>query len=1114
MTTLINQLLTPLVGGKDKNDKKRELDSRKRGMVPRTPLAPVSFRAVCKSETPMFLDNEDIACFIDYMPGGDVFIETFSRGKTLSAESINPRSRAKKAVTSFTYKGLLGVHVHPRGVVLYLSQEENLRGEPRHNQPAAEVWSQYQEATVEAERAQRILRVDLHGIGDDNPVVINPNITGKELMHMVIKPLNGQVGDVGVYLSSVKGQTRDKGEPTFRLEPGRPTVLDRGLFAEIVRKDPGNIDARAWNIEVQDPITVELTLSEKGELTIEEYFTTNGITVMVGEQPPVFLAALGSKLEEEEPAFRQFWLEQTLRVRATLLQGLEEKLREQERERHRSEVVGAVYRSLRMETNEGVSCLAFELAVKEVLASAYGDTGGSETAMSFDALTTNLIMEITAAAVGLLESERMRNDAVAAVTEAIRDAAQRFPIEGFDALLLAELPRSSDKTPTSSEDGVFADIRAGSVKYLLLTKHIKRLKSIKSDRAQEGLSPEDLARLDGELVERARRWSHTAFRGALVRFVVMKRFSALERERREACRLPPKGLMGGAGNSELPPDSLASIIKRYDAYDKYMESAFQQRIQSHLDARIKAFQRGEQEEQEQKVATKNFLTYLIAMYASGGNLEASSDSTPAVSPLQMLPEVVPELRIVQPSLSKTDAFVKVRHNGSETRSIQFEAGKTGQVFPDGVPEALWVAFRDMSERILDFYLTGATAKKEDRQARGEVVDALAYLLLRKWLNLLGNVVVDVTPNGYGDLLDILRRNNAVVALRPGETPGEEVLDRAKRTPSTKESPLDLRKALRKVLLDVQRNRGTKEELYRFKSRTGSASMGSATRKVSTPLRIEATGGAITIEAEFGDTAFSRIVHVPLHESTEPAPSAVAPTPIPASPRPAPAVAPAAAVVPPPAVPPPPPPVRYPLEPGDLPLDLGKVRLAQHGGALVLLQLDDAGQPRLQNGRIMGHRLDERLYPVGKIMKVNMVDGFIYVHCPQPYPALEGLIRKRRSNRVALPLPVEGLILEVIIPRTGASELRAKLTVDGAGQVRVGQPFQVSGDRLSLPARNGSRIIVAGFQIEQRDEGLAVKVSNEIQGGIVLRNGDDLYPLRAVTAAGEDDEDVTVLGAGL
>ncbi|MBF0622575.1 MAG: hypothetical protein HQL54_11680 [Magnetococcales bacterium] len=1074
-------------------------------------INPGEYRAFCRAESPFKIAIEVISCDIEFQEDGHVSIQTYSNGKPFSHDVINPTNRNSKAVSGFIFKGLIGIHVHPEGVLLFHDIDLNMKGQPRHGQPPATIHSvELDQAEVERQRSERVHKFDLSDCSEDNPFIICPNNPSKHQMHMVIEPdQDSGEGHFHALLSSAKGKLRGRSLASFPVLKGEKTIISRELFSAMIENDGGNIDARTWNMEMRDPVMLTLDIDRKGKMKMEEMLTSNGVTISYGHDDPMLIGGVEPKSEIEAQERRKLWLGQILALRADLVKGAEELALANEQAQARAQVIQAVESTMRLKTRDNVSRLAFQLAIKEVLATIYGVTGSSETAMKIDEKTSRLISEITKEAEKRLNRDEARNASMEAVRQGLSSAV-RNPLLADKMSVLSEAVPTPDKEVPNRLDGeLLGELVGAASKELTATQNLKAIKAksdelraavaaqnadavelpegVYQDEEEDAEPLEDPVKLEEALDELIRGLVSKAMQKTLVLAVVKGYLLSIENEKRSEISL-------GTSNrsaKKLGPTELDHIVKRYESYDDYMGIAFRERVRNVLQSQLKSFQVGAADPEGYALATKGFLTYLVALRATGGNFSPTNDSAPAVSPLMVLPETIPDIFIAAPEPGQKTAHVKVSHESEDVGEVAFETEGMEDTMnvPPGVSRELWTIFHELGAHIMGFYLNADHSTKEDRRNQQVVITAVAEAMVKKMLNFGLTRDKKTASINYDPLEDILRTSKSyTITSRQGDTSNEEVLDLQNRPNHVAEPPLNLKKILKKAISGLLHEGSAKESAFRFKTQMRSfATAGQTDQDVALPIRIEVGRGRVTASGKFDDVKFEKSFKLP------PKVEEKAPEPEP-EPAPAPKKEPKAEPAPPSA-----PEVEavrefkvcYPVKEADLPLNIGKVRVAVHGGSLVLLLLDDEGKLLRQGGKVKGQRLTEKPYAPSRSLQVSLKGNQVLLECLDRVDSLEAKLRRNRNKPQVIPVSASGSAWDLLVPRKGSDDLRCKMAMDSQGGLRVPRPFVIQKGVVCLKKKNGGLVALATCRVK---DGKILQVISRIKTGVVLVMGKRHYPV--------------------
>ncbi len=402
-------------------DSKKNRAAKNKSTIEQPELAPGAMVAMHRSLCPVTISTQGYTCKISYVEEKSCYrLIMTSKSQEMSDELIDPTDRKKKAVTDFSYKGLFGIHVHPSGILLLLDVEEDFKGQARKNQPAATITSSPPPDDYDDLEGRRICKIGLVECTEHNPLLVAPN-NGK--FHMQIKPIADEEEKWGVYLSNPKGHVREESPAVLVLEKHIDALIDRKLFTSRTSGD-GGIDARNWNKAIADPVIARLQVDKNNILTIEEMFTATGMTLMleVGKPIPLGLPGLGSA--EQDADYQKQFADVLLDLyAATAADGSARDL-ESDLLRKRNAVVAEAAQAIKKVNSDGVSKLALELAVKEVLAPFYSGSSGAETA-SGDAVS--ILNAVVTDLTGWVEADSSRALAVSAIETAFSSRLQSCP---------------------------------------------------------------------------------------------------------------------------------------------------------------------------------------------------------------------------------------------------------------------------------------------------------------------------------------------------------------------------------------------------------------------------------------------------------------------------------------------------------------------------------------------------------------------------------------------------------------------------------------------------------------------------------------------------------------
>ncbi|MBF0133190.1 MAG: cyclic nucleotide-binding domain-containing protein [Magnetococcales bacterium] len=820
------------------------------------PLAPLGIRAIENVFCPLSIKSEGVSCLIDMVGGKDYRVKTFSGPKEVSSEIIPPTDRKKKAVTEFMFKGMIGIHIHPEGMVLTLDQDTNSQGQPRLNQPPLEIISEPPPSDIEELRSRRLFSYDLKKCTADKPLVI---ATNKEHMHMQIRMLDSDGEDAwGMFISSPKGLVRDDSKPVLILKDGVSQRIDRQFFTQLAGTSSGGIDVRTWNKDVHDPIIMEVKVDDGNLLVIEEMFTVYGLTILTDMEQVTYVGVPCGNTPELQDAHLKECERTVLQIRDAIKDGLLAHAQEMALASTRKNIVRDAKEALHKKNADGVGVLALELAVKEVLAPTYAGASGSETAMNVSHETLRLLNAITSELSGWVEADATRETAVAAIIEGIKGSEQ-LQAEGFDEMLLQELPEvHSDSVEMNTP--VFSDVVALATRTFSSKSFAKETKALAREMAtceDPALQKSMAVELDKNIKRNITALKHKT----LVRIAVKSHLFNIEKSKREVLNFDPTQV----SDQPISDRELETILTRYDAYTEYLDRAYEARLSKPLLGIIKEFQTGANDEPLQSLSTKSFLAFLVALRTSGGSVSEKTDSVPAVSSLQALPDAIPDIQVLQPDPAEPKGVVRVVHREGALLEAAFEMVQHGGAVPEGVPNGVWFGFRDLSERIMEYYVSVESQKKRDRDQDAMVLRTFTSILLLKVVNLFRNLRNLPSLKELGKVQPSLEKGVGILSVRPGENAEDELLDVRNRPKTVTEPAMNIRHELRQMILGLEKAGEVPKDTYRFKQKGRSSALlgggGKNQDKVALPITIRAQDGIVIIEAKFNDEAFSKKIRL-------------------------------------------------------------------------------------------------------------------------------------------------------------------------------------------------------------------------------------------------------------
>ncbi|MBF0145140.1 MAG: cyclic nucleotide-binding domain-containing protein [Magnetococcales bacterium] len=824
------------------------------GQFTHPPLEPLGIVALENVFCPLFVKGEGISCHIE-MVGADYQVRTLSGQREISSEIIPPTDRKKKAVTEFMFKGLIGIHLHPGGMVLTLDQEKNSQGQPRLHQPPLELTGAAPPEEIDSLRSRRLFTYSLSQCTPDKPLVI---ATNKEHMHMQIRLLESEGEDEwGMFISSPKGMVRDDSKPVLILKKGIRQRIDRPFFTQLAGASGGGIDARTWNRDVHDPIIMEISVDENNLLTIEEMFTVHGLTLLTETEKVSYVGIPHGNTPEQQEAHLKECEKTVLHIRDAILEGLVAHALEMSLAKDRKNIVRSVSTAIHKANRDGVGILALELAVKEVLAPVYAGASGSETSMSVSHETLRLLNAITNELSGWVDADATKDTAIAAMIQGINDSAH-LKAEGIDQKLIEFLPKSNSGS-AETDTPMFGDVVSLVTRTLASKLFAKETKTL----AKELAATEDRnikATLGATLDLNIKRHITTLLHKSLVRLAVKSHLLNLEKAKRDALKFDPTQV----SDQPVSDRELETILTRYDAYSEYLDRACEARINKPLSGIIRDFQIGTNDEQMHSLSTKSFLAYLVALRTSGGTVSEKTDNVPAVSSLQALPDAIPDIQVMQPDPGEPKGMVRVVHREGVLLEAEFNMAPRSGSAPEGVPNNVWFAFRDLAERVMEFHLTSETQKKRDRDQVNLAITSFTKLLLLKVLNLYRNLQNVPSRKDFEQLQEVLEKAVGILSIHPGESADDELLDIRNRPKQIAEPAMNIRQELRQMLLAMEKEGALEKDAFRFKQRVRSFALmggGKNQEKVVLPIVIRAQAGLVNIDAKFNDETFGKAIRL-------------------------------------------------------------------------------------------------------------------------------------------------------------------------------------------------------------------------------------------------------------
>ena len=811
--------------------------------------------ALSNTLCPIEISSQGFTCEIRYKKGDEPYRVMLKKtgGKVVSDETLNPTDRKKKAVTDFMYKGLFGVHIHPSGILLHLDHEEDFKGEIRKNQPPATLTSKELPADHQELDGKRFEKIDLTKCTEHNPLLISPN---QGHYHMQVKPVASEDGKWGLYLSNPKGFVREDSPAVVMLEPNVNILIDRKFFGSRTSGD-GGIDARNWNKSIADPVIMRLSVDEDNQLTVEEMFTSKGMTLMLesGKATPMGLPGTGSA--EQDAAYQKQFADILLGLlKATESDGKARDL-EHDLAKERAEAIVDASRAIQKRNQDGVSKLALELAIKEVLAPFYSGDSGGDTASH---QTISLLNAITSEIIGWVEADTSRAIAVSAVEKAISQSADTLPWDdGVEEIMTMDLPDVEASSISGGSNALFGDLVSAANKFITGKTHIRQMRNISKalKATSEPLEQQECVRQFNVLIA---EMVTGIFEKTLVCLAVKGHLVDTEEERRNEL-IPDQSQME---EINITHTELDNVLKKYDGYAQFLERAFDDRLAGSIDTLVQSFQHGSNSEDEHSLTTKPFLNYLIALRSSGGTIGSGSDtSAPAVSSLMGIPDAIPDISVLQPSPGAANGLLRITHREGVLLEITFVLAPRSDDMPHGMSKALWYGFQDLAKFIMAYYLTGESKGAKDQKQVDVIVSTFASTILLKVVNFYRDLNRLPSSEGFEDAVEMIGGSIGLLEVVPGANPQDELLDVHNRTEYISVEPLDIRSELRGTIVALEKEGAVDMGIYRFKQRMRSLAM-TGTGKgniVLMPIKMLAKGGVLMMRAKYNEENFEKVIRL-------------------------------------------------------------------------------------------------------------------------------------------------------------------------------------------------------------------------------------------------------------
>jgi CRP-like cAMP-binding protein len=817
------------------------------------PIIAGSMVALANILCPIEITSQGFALNINYIPTKKQYqIILKSKDKVMSDEFVDPTDRKKKAVTDFAYKALFGLHVHPSGILLLLDHEEDFRGEPRKNQPPAIITSKKPDAQLDALDSRRLHAVDLALCTDQNPLLISPN---NALYHMQIKPIPKEEAKWGLYLSNPKGFIRADSPAVAVLEPHTNIMIDRNFFTSRT-SGQGGIDARNWNKAIADPVIMRLLVDENKNLYIEEMFTVTGITLLLDSKKATCLGVPGLGSVEQDSDYQKKFADVLLRLKSETVSAGSAQDIENDLLRKRRAVITQASEVIKKVNQDGVSMLALELSIKEVLAPFYSNDSGTQSS-SHEAIA--LLNSISEELIGWIESDTNRAMAVMAVEDAIKMSVPELPWQdGIEEIMTMDLPEVQTNTSVDKSANI-GDLTTQAYKFLTGKIFIREMRQIAKDlkAASEPHEQTEQVQKFNVLISKMVKGS---FERTLVRIGIKFHLLDTEEGRRNKIVSDKNHL----GDVHITSTEIDNILKRYDGYAQFLDRAFSDRIERSLDSIIQDFQHSSNAEDKKSLNTKPFLTYLIALRSSGGTIGSDTDTAaPKMSSLLSIPDIIPNITVLQPTPGAPDALLKITHIEGILLEALFAIAPRADNVPEGISNGLWYGFQDLAKFIMGYHLTGEADSAKNQEQVTKIITTYSEIILLKVINFYRAINKLKTSDSFEGAVEMIGNSTGLLEVAIGANKEDELLDLKNRPAYVKEEPLDLRVALHKIIVDLEKKKELKIGAYRFNKRTRSFAM-TATGKdsmVLLPISMLAKDGLLLIRSKYKEINFEKAIRL-------------------------------------------------------------------------------------------------------------------------------------------------------------------------------------------------------------------------------------------------------------
>ncbi|MEO5362866.1 MAG: cyclic nucleotide-binding domain-containing protein [Magnetococcus sp. DMHC-8] len=842
---------------KDPADGKQAVEDRAIHAHP--DLMPGGYYALAKEYAPVVVSSHGISCRIEHAHG-EYVVTTHSHGRLILQEHLNARDRKKLFVSAFDFKGLVGIHLHPAGMVLALALapdvEKNALGAARQEQPPATIVSGPVPPNDGPLRAGRVMTIDPAAFSEGSPLLIAVN---NRLLHIMVKPMQGIGTAVGVYLSNINGVVRGNALPVAVLQRLESVVIDRQFFIRQAANPDASITARAWSMEIIDPVIMRLTMNAAGLLILEELFTTHGLSVVVGGGQPVQLGLLGYNSAPREEALRAEYAGTLGKLRDRTRFSVAEQGQAERLQGIRDQLLAEVARAIRKENADGVVMLALELAVKEVVAPLCNEASGNDLLTTVTHDTVSFLNAVVDELAVWIQTDSSVALSAAAIDQVIGEMAGELPMPGLDAMMRQALPRIQAAC-LEEEQLHFEDLCRRARQFLagfLSASRVSRDVHHLARQLTHTNDQEEQQALRADLEQAVQKMMRETVEQTLIRLCIRGHLPRIEQEKRQELGI----VLQQANGPLLKTADLDDIIKRYNGYVRYIEPAFQERLRAPLNQVIQNFQEGTSKESVVVINMAGFIAGLAHLRSSGGKPEGDDDAAvPTITCLHTIPDAVPDIQVAQPDRGMAKGYIRVVHREGQLLETDFALMLTATSLPPGVPDTLWFVFEDFAAHFMAFHLDAQ--RKVDQKHQDLIARQLTRILLLKFFNLLRGLYSLPVAIDFTGIQAFLGEADGVAAMRLGEHLGEELLDLRDRPAGMLESAMNLKHELRQIVVKLEKDAVIPADAFRFKQRMRAfATAGGGELQVLLPATITARRGKVTIEADFDGQSYKNSVRL-------------------------------------------------------------------------------------------------------------------------------------------------------------------------------------------------------------------------------------------------------------